>query len=1151
MTCPNCGAQNDTSNRFCWECGRSLEAPCETCGALNPPGKPFCGTCGSALPGTVATVDPAGTPRTGDVTERRLITVLFADLTNYTTFSEGRDPEDVRAFLTTYFDRSSEVIGRFGGIVEKFIGDAVMAVWGATQANEDDAERAVRAGLELVDTVAKVAADAGANLTLRVGIHTGDASVGPGGQQIAMVAGDNVNIAARLQTAASPGTVLVGAGTYQAAQQAIEFEPAGEHEVKGKAQRVVAYQAIRVVAERRGVGRSDQLEPPFVGRREELRLLKDLLGSVGRDTRARMVSVIGETGLGKSRLVWEFQKYIDGLVDEVFWHEGRSLAYREGVTFWAVAEMIRTRAGIADDDSDEVTRAKLQAAIDEHLTDPADRDWAMPRLAAVLGIGTAPEGERSELDAAVRVFFEGVTAKGTTVLVFEDAHWADAALLDFIDELPEWWSGVPILVVAVARPELTEQRPAWGADRPGTITLHLGPLSRPEMVELVNGTTPGLPDDAVAAVVDKAAGVPLYGVELLRMLIARGDIVPSGAGYQLVGDLPEEAVPDSLQAVIGARLDRLGPDERALLQDAAVLGQTFSVAGLAAIDPGGGDLHQARLAQLVRRELIEPVRDPRSPQHGQYRFIQSMIRDVALGRMSRDTRRARHLEVAAYHEQLADPELAVVVASHYLEALDATPAGTEADAIRAKALGSMAAAADRAADLRAHSQVMSISNQALALADNPDLRAPFWERLAEAANKLALREESVRYGRLVLDHARDSSDRHAVTRAVRILATIYADEWLPHEALALLEPHLAEHPDLDGDPELVRAAALLARVLLLVEADEASVVAAADRAIHAAELSGLTDVLVDALITKATARGEPGGLVEARILLEGAMGLADRHALGFSAVRSRNNLAHLFAALDPQAALQTTREAFDLTVRAGNRASALFVSSGLSIIYQRMLDLDAIEQLLAEPILADPPGNTVSALLEPRGFLAWVRGDTAQAVALLVEAAGLLDGEADPQLAALRANQLTTISRLGGNAEEAFASAVAWGREGWSQFLGLDNALWCVAILGDRERAAELLELVDRYHGQVLGWPAVLGCIVGAPPDEPLPAADIDETVGEFDANVMALWSIQALFMAARFSPPAHPDRERWVEEARRRAGEFPGILDLIDRYLA
>jgi hypothetical protein len=423
--------------------------------------------------------------------------------------------------------------------------------------------------------------------------------------------------------------------------------------------------------------------------------------------------------------------------------------------------------------------------------------------------------------------------------------------------------------------------------------------------------------------------------------------------------------------------------------------------------------------------------------------------------------------------------------------------------------------------------------------------------MAEAANKLALRDESVRYGRLVLDHARGSADRHAVTRAVRILATIYADEWLPQEALALLEPHLAEHPDLDEDPELVRAAALLARVLLLVDADDTSVVTAADRAIRAAELSGLIDVLVDALITKATALGEPGGLVEARILLEGAMELADRHALGFSAIRSRNNLAHLFYALDSQAALQTIREAFDLTVRAGNRASALFVISGLSFIYQRMLDLDAIEQLLAEPILADPPGGLGAALLEPRAFLAWVRGDTAGAVARLVETVDLLDGEADPQILAFRANQLVTVEWLRGNAEEAFASAVAWGGEGWSQFLGLDNALWCVAILGDRERAAGLLELIDRYHGQVLGWPAVLGSIVGTPPDEPLPAADIDETVGKFDANRMALWSIQALFMAAMFSPEGHPDRVRWDEEARRRAGDFPGILDLIDRYLA
>ncbi|HKX76814.1 MAG TPA: adenylate/guanylate cyclase domain-containing protein, partial [Acidimicrobiia bacterium] len=795
MTCPNCGTQNPDTHRFCGGCGHALEQICGNCGSHNPPGMRFCGQCGHSLVLTPAERPERSTP----ATERRLITVLFADLASYTTFSEGRDPEDVRSFLTAYFGRASEIITGFGGTVDKFIGDAVMAVWGAAAANEDDPERAVRAGLELVEAVAKLAADAGATeLALRVGIHTGEASVGPGGNQMGLVAGDNVNIASRLQSEAPPGGVLAGDVTYQAASSAIVFEPVGELTVKGKTQPVKAWRALRIVSERGGAGRSDQLEPPFVGRVEELRLLKDLLGSVTRDQRARMVSIVGEGGIGKSRLIWEFQKYIDGLVEDIYWHEGRSPAYGDGVTFWAAAEMIRTRAGISETDPAEEARNALDQALDQYLEDSERRQWAAPRLAAVLGLGQAPAGDRAELEAAVRSFFEGVSQAGTTVLVFEDVHWADSALLDFVEELIDWWRDRPILVVALARPELTERRPSWGTARQGLISVRLGPLSDQEMETMVRGTVPGLPDEAVRAIVTRAAGVPMYAVELLRMLVAQGDVAEVGGSYQLVGSVTDLAVPESLQAVIGARLDRLAPEDRALLQDAAVLGQSFTLEGLSTVSALPAADLEARVGSLVRRELIEPVRDPRSPQRGQYRFLQSLIRDVTLRRMSRETRRDRHLDVARYYEGLEDPELAVVVASHYLEALEATPTGPEADEVRAKALGSMSAAAHRAADLRGHEQVLTISQQALALADTPALRAPFWEMMTEAATRLARREESERYGRLALDYYRSAGDVAGENRMVASLGFSYLEESLPLKAVDLLEPHLAKFDDLSA-----------------------------------------------------------------------------------------------------------------------------------------------------------------------------------------------------------------------------------------------------------------------------------------------------------------------------------------------------------------
>ena len=389
----------------------------------------------------------------------------------FTTLAEGRDPEETRELLSRYFDLSREVIGRYGGTVEKFIGDAVMAVWGAPIAHEDDAERAVRAGLELVDAVRSL----GPTVQARAGVLTGEAAVTLGASGEGMVAGDLVNTASRLQAVAPAGAVLVGEATQRAASRAIVFEDAGERTLKGKTAPVPAFRALRVVAETGGRNRSEALEAPFVGRDEELRLLKDLFHTTGRERRARLVSVIGVAGIGKSRLAWEFSEVPrrprgDGLVPRGTLARVRQRASR----FWALGEMVRGRCGLLETDDEPTTRAKIAETVARWVPAETERRWIEPALLALLGSGDSPPGGRDELFAAWRTFFERIAAAGPVVMVFEDFHWADAGLLDFVDHLLEWSRGWPIYVrhlvpagAARAPPELGRRQAELHQPEPG------------------------------------------------------------------------------------------------------------------------------------------------------------------------------------------------------------------------------------------------------------------------------------------------------------------------------------------------------------------------------------------------------------------------------------------------------------------------------------------------------------------------------------------------------------------------------------------------------------------------------------------------------------------------------------------------------------
>jgi class 3 adenylate cyclase len=923
VRCDACGAENEAGRKFCGECGARLLVVCSTCGSANAATVRFCGECGTAIEAPQTRPSDGVTQAVGSPaheSERRLVSVLFADLVGFTTLSQDRDPEETRELLTRYFDLARDVVQRYGGVIEKFIGDAVMAVWGAPIANEDDAERAVRAGLELVDAVRSL----GDELQARAGVLTGEAAVTLGAVGQGMVAGDLVNTASRLQSAAAPGTVLVGESTQRAAAAAIVFEAAGDQVLKGKTAPVPAWLAVRVVAERGGRGRSDTLEAPFVGRDEELRALKDLFHATGRERRARLISITGQGGIGKSRLAWEFLKYIDGLLEDVYWHEGRSPAYGDGVTFWALGEMVRRRADLREDDDEATSRTRIAATLAEHVPDEEERRWIEPALLALLGVGDAPTAQRDELYAAWRTFFERIASGGTVVMVFEDLQWADAGLLDFIDHVLEWSKTSPIAIVTLARPELLERRADWGAGRRHATSMGLEPLAEPDMRQLLAGLVPGLPEVALRAIVERAEGIPLYAVETVRMLVAEGRLEATVDGYRPIGDLTAIAVPETLQALIAARLDGLDVADRTLVQDAAVLGQSFTPRALAAVNGADEEEIAGRLRALVRRELLRLDVDPRSPERGQYLFVQGLIREVAYGTLARRDRRSRHLAAARHFEALGDDdELAGVLAAHYLAAYQAAPDGEEGEAVAIQARLTLRAAADRARALGSHEQAFAYLEQARIVARDPVDRVELVEQMGAAAAELGHYAEAIALLDDAIASRRALPDRPALARAVVAKARVLVTEFRTIDAEAILGEAEAEFVDIEEDAAYVAILAQRARAIFLSNRD-ADAVAAADRALAPADRRDMEDVVADLLVTKGGALAGINREIEGQALLRAGLDMALRRDLTATALRAYMNLAAELVARSPVEGLAISRAGIELARRTGSRG--LFVS---------------------------------------------------------------------------------------------------------------------------------------------------------------------------------------------------------------------------------
>ena len=936
MTCPACGTVNVAGAKFCSECGGRLLAACPNCGATNAPGAKFCSDCGTRLDlgagapgaGLPGSAGPGAPARIAAVTERRLVTVLFADLVGFTSLAADRDSEAVRDLLSRYFDAAREVVERYGGTVEKFIGDAVMAVWGTPVAREGDAEWAVRAALDLLVAVRSLDSGAdGRGLEARAGVLTGEAAVTLGATGQGMVAGDLVNTASRLQSVAPPGTVLVGEATQRAASSAIVFEAAGPQILKGKTAPVPAWRALRVVAKRGGEGRSAGLEAPFVGRDDELRLLKDFFHATSRERRSRLLSVTGQAGIGKSRLAWEFLKYIDGVLETVWWHEGRSPALGEGVTFWALGEMVRRRAGLAETDDEATTRGRIAATLLEFVPDEAERRWIEPALLTLLGLGDASARTRDELFASWRTFFERVATDYPAVLVFEDLHWADPGLLDFIDHLLEWSTNSPIYVITLARPELLERRPGWGAGRRNFVALSLEPLTEAAMRELLAGLVPGLPERAIKAILDRAGGIPLYAVETVRMLVAEGKLEEADGAFRPVGDLGDLAVPETLHALIAARLDALDAGDRGLLQDASVLGQTFLVEALVALRGEPRELVEARLRGLVRREVLLLDTDPRSPERGQYGFAQALLREVAYSTLARTDRRTRHLAAARFFEESGDEQLAGVLATHYLDAHLASPEGDEAGVLATQARIALRAAADRAVALGSPDQAITYLERALTVTDDPADEAELLGRIGSAASTAAHFEKAEAALRRAVDIERERGDRPALARAIVALGQTLSSAYQVEDALEVLEPAHAElAPELPDDPSVVAMTAQLARAYQLHE-DPVRAIEWADRALISAERLYLVPVIADAITTKGTSMALVGRVWEGLGLVRAGRQLADANGLVAISLRASISLTGSLNIHDPRASMEIGREGFDLARRLGLRHLAVITAS--------------------------------------------------------------------------------------------------------------------------------------------------------------------------------------------------------------------------------
>ena len=923
--------------------------------------------------------------------ERKVVTVLFADLVGFTSRSERLDPEDVRALLSPYYTRLRTELERFGGTVEKFIGDAVMALFGAPVAHEDDPERAVRAALAIRDWVLEEQAD----LQVRIAVNTGEALVtlsARPSQGEGMASGDVVNTTARLQTAAPVNGILVGETTYRATAQTINYRAAELVAAKGKAEPVSAWEALEARS-RFGVDLASTSRVPLVGRTHELQVLKDALARVRGEGSPQLVTLVGVPGIGKSRLVGELFRAVDEDTTELIsWRQGRSLPYGDGVTFWALAEMVKAQAGIRETDSPEDAAQKLDGSVAALIPDPADAHWIEGHLRPLAGLSrdAAPVGDRrEEAFTAWRRFFEALAEQSPLVLVFEDLHWADDNLLDFVEHLVDWSGGVPLLVVCTTRPELFERRPGWAGATRNAIRLSLAPLSEDETSQLISSLSerPVMPVETQQALLARAGGNPLYAEQYVRMLAERSD----------AEELP---LPETVQGIIAARLDALSVDEKRLLQDAAVLGKVFWLGAIT----GGLDRHAAeiRLHALERKDFVQRARRSSVADEVEYAFLHVLVRDVAYGQIPRGERADKHQMAAEWIAALGRAEdHAEMLAHHYLSALELRrAAGKAIDAAFAeRALASLRDAGERAFSLNAYAPATRFFQSALELATIGSAdRAHLLLRLART-KYLAGSIETELMGAATAA-LMECDDRETAAQAEAMQSELY---WFRGDRDRSLE-HLDRALDLvlERPPSRAKAYVLSsASGYRMLAGEYPEAIRLAREALDMTRRFGLGEMESRALNNIGCSRvwsGDFGGIED----LELSARIATEANAPFEICRSRNNLAGVYWSRgNLKRATELSAEVDEAVKRFGQVAYGRWLRGGRvdeKYALGRWDEALAVAQETLQEVEAGSPHYFASTCYATRARILLGRADVSGALADVDRALALARLAKDPQI---------------------------------------------------------------------------------------------------------------------------------------------------------
>jgi predicted ATPase/class 3 adenylate cyclase len=979
--------------------------------------------------------------------ERKVVSVVFADLVGFTSRAEALDPEDVEAVLRPYHARLREELERFGGTVEKFIGDAVMAVFGAPIAREDDPERAVRAALAIRDW----ATDAG-EIEVRIAVNTGETIVSLDARPEAgeaLVAGDVVNTAARLQAAAPANGILVGEQTHRATQHVIDYRVADGVEAKGKREPVPVWEALQARS-RFGVDVRQHGGAPLFGRTRELDVLTSALERVKEERSVQLVTLVGVPGIGKSRLVWELFGAIERGDDLVYWRQGRSLPYGAGVSFWSLTEMVKAHAGILESDAPEAVAEKLSASVTDAVGE-ADSEWVLSQLRPLAGLASESElggNRRDESFAAWRRFFESLAERRPLVQVFEDLHFADDGLLDYIDYVAEWSTGVPLLVVCTARPELLDRRPGWGGGKLNATTLALSPLSDDDAARLVAALLERrlLPAETQATLLERAGGNPLYAEQFARLYLERGS----------VDELP---LPETVQGLIGARLDALPPEEKELLQDAAVMGKVFWTGALGR----DGRTLEALLHALERKEFVRRERRPSVEAESEYVFRHLLVRDVAYGQIPRAARADKHRRVAGWIESLGRPDdHAELLAHHYLAALElARAAHREVDGLAESARAALRAAGERSLALNAFESAVRYYGQALELTEvGSEERAELLLQHARAAYYLGRSDRELLLSDAVA--ALHAAGEAALAAEGEVLLADNA--WYAGQRDRMSE-HLDRALDLIADelPSFSKAYVIAhaARFAMLASQYE-RMLEQAQRALSIADELGLDEVRAQVLISRGAGRvrsGDVNGVADA----EEGVALARR--IGSSElVRGLVNLSVAVGDLgDWERAFALHEEAQATAERMGQQGMRRFTRGGRCQFLHQLgrwdEALDAANDFIAEA--ARDPHYLESANLSTRALIAFARGDAASALRDTERAMELARAAGDPQaLFPAFAKRATILLQAGEEdegrkvAEEFFAKLESGERLAYPL-----HVQWVVALvaLGGTERMIGVL----------------------------------------------------------------------------------------------